>query len=91
MSTPNDVKAEDYGAKHFIKFDADHLAAEVGNPKGANMIILGVLIGYTKLLPADIVLETIFKKLGAKHPEFNELNQKAFEKGLEIGRSAEIV
>ncbi|MBR0374609.1 MAG: 2-oxoacid:acceptor oxidoreductase family protein [Mogibacterium sp.] len=87
MSTPNDVTAEDYNAKHFVKFDAAALAVEVGNPKGENMVILGVLVGYTDILPADVVEQTIFKKLGARHPEFNELNKKAFDKGLEVGRS----
>lgn len=86
MNTGNPVTAEDYGAKDFIVFDADHMAEEVKNPKGANMIILGVLIGYTNILPEEIVLQTIFDKLGAKHPEFNEQNEKAFRYGLEFGK-----
>lgn len=86
MNTPNEVTAADYHAGKFIKFDANKLAAEIGNPKSANIIIIGILIGYTNALPEDTVLETIKKKLGGKHPEMNEANEKAFRYGLEIGR-----
>lgn len=86
MNTVNPVTAEDYNAKHFICFDADKMAQEVKNPKGANMIILGIIVGCTKILPEDVVLNTIFEKLGARHPEFNELNEKAYRYGLEYGR-----
>lgn len=85
MNTNKEVSAETYGAEKFVVFDADKMAAEVNNPKGANMIILGIVVGYTEILPADIVLETILKKLGARHPEFNELNERAFRYGLEKG------
>ena len=34
------------------------------------------------------ILETAFSKLGAKHPEMNALNEKAFYRGLEIGKAA---
>lgn len=86
INTGNKVSAEDYGTEKVIVFDADKMAEEVNNPKGANMIILGVIVGYTDILPEDIVLETILKKLGARHPEFNELNEKAFRYGLEKGK-----
>lgn len=90
MNTSNEVTAEMYGANQFVLFDADKMAAEVKNPKGANMIILGVLVGYTQILPEHIVLETIINNLGARHPEFNEVNEKAFlygfEKGCEMAR-----
>lgn len=87
MNTPNDVKAEDYGANKFVLFDGQGMADEVQNPKGENMVILGILVGYTNILPEELVLETIFEKLGARHPEFNELNEKAYRYGLEKGKA----
>ena len=53
-----------------------------------NLVIVGAIIGYTDLLPAQNVLETAFKKLGAKRPEMNPLNEAAFKRGLEIGKAA---
>lgn len=70
-----------------VKVDAGTVAYELGNPKVLNIVMLGAIIGYTGILPEENVLQTIFKKLGAKHPEFNELNEKAFRKGLELGKN----
>ena len=50
--------------------------------------ITGAIIGVSDILPVDNVLQTAFKKLGAKRPELNPLNEAAFRKGLEIGRAA---
>lgn len=71
-----------------IQIDAGTIAYELGNPKVLNIVVLGAIIGYTEILPEDKVLKTIFKKLGAKRPELNELNEKAFYCGLEIGKAA---
>ena len=48
----------------------------------------GAIIGYTDALPAENVLQTAFRKLGAKRPELNAVNEAAFRRGLEIGRRA---
>ena len=48
----------------------------------------GAYIVYTDLLPPEKVLATAFKKLGAKRPEMNPLNEAAFKRGLEIGKAA---
>ena len=63
-------------------------ADELGNPKVANLVMAGAYIGYTELLPPEKVLATAFKKLGAKRPELNPLNEAAFNRGMEIGKAA---
>ncbi len=73
-----------------IPVDAGNIAIELGNPKVMNIVMAGAIIGFTELLPADNVLGTIYKKLGAKRPEMNPLNEKAFSIGLEIGRKAKM-
>lgn len=73
---------------HVVKVDAGSIAYELGNPRVMNLVIVGAIIGYTDLLPAQNVLETAFKKLGAKRPEMNPLNEAAFKRGLEIGKAA---
>ena len=62
------------------------MALEMGNAKVLNVIMLGVYVGYTEVVPADVVWSTIEHKLGKK-PKLLPLNKQAFEKGLEIGRS----
>lgn len=47
--------------------------------------MLGVYVGYTKVIDPAIVWKTIKKKL-AKKVKLLPLNQAAFEKGLECGR-----
>ena len=73
---------------HVVKVDAGSIAYELGNPKVLNLVMVGAIIGYTEVLPADNVLQTAFKKLGAKRPELNPLNEKAFRRGWEIGHAA---
>ena len=69
-----------------IKAPVTELALEMGNPKVLNIIMLGVYIGYTEVVAPEIVWETIEHKLASK-AKLLPLNKKAFEKGLEIGRS----
>jgi len=69
---------------HKIPIPATELAKELGNTKTSNVVILGVLAGYTDFLDPVVVqrvLPLIFKK---RH--LLEVNLKAFQKGLELGR-----
>ena len=69
-----------------VKAPVTGLALEMGNSKVLNVIMLGVYVGYTEVVPPAVVWETIEHKLGSK-PKLLPLNKQAFEKGLEIGRS----
>ena len=62
------------------------MAIQMGNSKVLNVIMLGVYVGYTEVVPPEVVWSTIEHKLGKK-PKLLPLNKEAFEKGLEIGRS----
>lgn len=77
-----------YKDVEIVSVDAGNLAISLGNPKVMNMVIAGAIIGYSELLPPDKVLQTAFNKLGAKRPELNLLNEKAFRLGYEIGVKA---
>ena len=59
----------------------------MGNPKVLNIIMLGAYVGYTQVVPEDVVWNTIRHKL-SKKPKLLPLNRQAFEAGLEIGRKA---
>ena len=69
-----------------VKAPVTELALEMGNAKVLNVIMLGVYVGCTEVVPPEVVWETIEHKLGSK-PKLLPLNKQAFEKGLEIGRS----
>jgi len=67
-----------------IPIPATEIAKELGNTKTSNVVILGVLAGYSDFLDPMVVqqvLPLIFKK---RH--LLEINLKAFQKGLELGR-----
>ena len=61
------------------------LALEMGSAKVLNIIMLGVYVGYTQVVPEDVVWRTIEHKLGKK-PALLPLNRQAFELGLKLGR-----
>ena len=69
-----------------VKAPVTELALEMGSSKVLNVIMLGVYVGCTEVVPPEVVWETIEHKLGSK-PKLLPLNKQAFEKGLEIGRS----
>jgi 2-oxoglutarate ferredoxin oxidoreductase subunit gamma len=64
------------------------LALEMGNSRIQNLIMLGAYVGYTDIIPREVMLKGIEKKLGGKRPDMIPLNQKAFCKGFDIGREA---
>ena len=80
----SEIKRDDVAV---VRAPVTELSLEMGNPKVINIIMLGVYIGYTEVIPAEIIAKTIEKKIGAKKPDLVPLNLEAFNKGLEIGRS----
>ena len=82
------TEVPEYEDVKVVKVDAGNISIELGNPKVMNLVMTGAMIGATEILPEENVLQTAFRKLGAKRPELNPLNEAAFRKGLEIGREA---
>ena len=62
---------------------ANDLAVELGNPKVANMIMLGAYLGVSGTVEVDSVLEAFKKVFGERKAKFIPLNRKALEKGIE--------
>ena len=69
-----------------VKAPVTELALEMGNAKVLNVIMLGVYVGYTEVVPPEVVWQTIEHKFASK-AALLPLNKQAFDKGLEIGRS----
>ncbi len=57
------------------------IAEELGNPRVANMVMLGAYIGKTKCVEIDHVLDALLYKLGEKKKDLIPLNKEALLKG----------
>jgi 2-oxoglutarate ferredoxin oxidoreductase subunit gamma len=62
---------------------ANEEAQELGNPKGANMVILGVFQAVTNAIPDELVEEHIRKSFASK-PQFIDNNLACFHRGKAI-------
>lgn len=67
-----------------IEIKATELATEIGNPRIANMILLGAYLEISKLVSAGSVLESLKKVLSAKKHHLIEINKQALEKGSSL-------
>jgi 2-oxoglutarate ferredoxin oxidoreductase subunit gamma len=65
-----------------LAIPANRIAAEVGEKRTANMVMLGAYVAKTKVVAGDRILKSLEQFLGKKIG-FLEVNSKAFEKGLE--------
>jgi indolepyruvate ferredoxin oxidoreductase beta subunit len=72
-------------AGRVIALDASAVAAEAGNPQAVGSVLLGVLAG-TGILPFDdrLLLGVILENVPERAVD---ANRRAFERGLELGRS----
>ncbi len=66
--------------------DATRIAEEIGNPKGANVAILGALMAKAPVCSTDVMVEAIRVELGAKKARFLEGNKKALVAGMEAAK-----
>ena len=69
-----------------IAAPVDDIALELGTVKAANTVLLGVLIGATEIVDRETLLKSLEDKFKAKKPEILELNIKALDRGIEIGK-----
>ena len=60
---------------------ANEIALELGNPRVANMIMLGAYLELNKSVQVDSVLEAFKKVFGPSKEKFVPLNKEALEKG----------
>lgn len=65
------------------RIPANDIAAELGNTKTANMVMLGAIIGAAQVVSADAVLKA-FAKMFAKKPELLAINESAIRRGIKF-------
>lgn len=65
-----------------FKIPANDIAAELGNPKVTNMVVLGAIVAATSVVSFESVIKA-FAKLFAKKPSLLEINEQALQRGAE--------
>lgn len=70
-----------------IYVPANQIAIDIGNPKAANMVILGALLGRSNLVNLDKVKATMADQFAGK-AKVIELNNNALDHGFAIGKGA---
>ncbi len=72
-------------AAHEIGVPITKMAKEVGNPATANIITMGIIIGYTGAVSPEGAKDAIADFFSAKGEKITNLNLKAFDMGYEKG------
>jgi len=67
-----------------IRINATELAIEMGNPRLANMILLGALVAATGVAEIDAVAQALDNHLPERHRGLLELNYAALRRGAEF-------
>lgn len=80
----NAVLAEVDALPKVVKADIETLARENSMPKGANMILLGMVARFLEVVSPDELKAAIARVFAAKGEAVVESNVKAFEIGMQI-------
>jgi 2-oxoglutarate ferredoxin oxidoreductase subunit gamma len=66
---------------------ANDLAAELGNVKMANVVLLGAMLGKREILPIDSVKQTLDAHIPERRKHIIEPNKQALDRGVQYARS----
>lgn len=67
---------------HVVKLEIEDIAKENNMPKCANVILLGMAAKYIEILSPEQLRESIGRVFAAKGEKIVEMNQRAFDIGL---------
>ncbi|MDA8147138.1 MAG: 2-oxoacid:acceptor oxidoreductase family protein [Thermaerobacter sp.] len=68
-----------------LAIPANELAEELGEPRVANMIILGGFLAATRAVSSESVLESLRRVLPPRRHHLLDLNRQALERGESLG------
>ena len=68
---------------------ANDIALELGNPKVANMIMLGACLKVTEAVDIESVLQAFLKVFGERKSKFIPINREALQKGMNAVATAD--
>jgi len=70
-----------------VAIPASEVAAELGDGRLLNMVMLGALLEQTGVLPIEVVERAIDKHLPERHRGLLELNRLALRRGMELAQT----
>lgn len=70
-----------------VYIPANEIAAELGNPKVANIVMLGAYLELFKCVTVETTLNAFLKVFGENKVKFLEINKLALERGAEAARA----
>lgn len=70
-----------------IYIPASDIATEMGNPRMANLIMLGALVEATGLVKAETIEQQLEEHLSERHRKWLEPNKTALKKGMELAKA----
>ncbi len=70
-----------------LYIDATKIADEVGTPRAANIVLLGVMVGVSEIIEKETALEAIKQEFSRK-AKFVPINMNAFESGYALGQTS---
>ena len=82
---PDRISREDLRA---VYVPCDEIAAELGNNKVANMVMLGAYIAATNSLKVETIENMIHEMFAGKKAKLIPLNMEALRRGIEYGKAA---
>ena len=65
---------------------ANELAAELGNVKMANVVLLGAMLGMREILPIESVKRTLDEHIPERRKHIIEPNKRALDRGVQFVR-----
>lgn len=68
---------------------ANDIASELGNPKVANMVMLGAYIELTRIVTNKSIIQSLEKVLGSSKRHLLKVNEEALKRGTEAVRNYE--
>ena len=80
------LQAEVDALPSVVKLDIDSVAKEAGNPRGANMVLLGMAAPYIGILSVEQLRNAISIIFARKGEAIVESNLKAFDMGVEASK-----
>ena len=69
-----------------VQLDIEEIAKDLGNPRGANMVLLGMAAPYIEILTVEQLRKAVSVIFARKGEAVVESNLKAFDRGVEAGR-----
>ena len=70
-----------------VRADIEALAKDAGNPKGANMVLLGMAASYIGVVSSSDLREALARIFSRKGEAIVEANKKCFDLGLSVRES----